>query len=48
MIEVDHPNKCNTATPPRPTVFYLIFYFFFNFACSHANLKLEDFKLLAQ
>ena len=31
MIEVDHPNKCNTATPPRPTVFYLIFYFFFNY-----------------
>jgi|Dee2metaT_25_FD_contig_123_1558_length_605_multi_12_in_0_out_2_1 hypothetical protein len=45
MIEVDHPNKCNTATPPRPTVFYLIFIFF---SISHANLKLADFKLQAQ
>jgi len=45
MIEVDHPNKCNTVTPPslRPTVFYLIFIFF---SISHA--KLADFKLLAQ
>jgi len=33
MIEVDHPNKCNTVTPPRPTdpLCFTLFLFFFQF-----------------